>query len=433
MPRSSFLWPGVNPFDRGADELEELATMEQFGMDSLVGGTSAAQKFEESESDAAASSSGSSMLARLRAMRSREEVSEARMVRHKEHISSLEALARVQRPKYTQRRRQRERETRTKVKRKTAAAKTTASSSFSFFDMGSELEKARIWTEYHKRTRLEVKDEHRKWKKRVEEEDKQPEKEGAGEVPVQLLLPPSDEERARTRHLMSQPSSSILFERYNVQYTAADLRCLKSGTWLNDEAVNMYMKLLRVRSLDLHKSCPPQSNGKWHDMPCYFHSSLFYTKLTQGGSYGYKGVRRWTRRGFGKADLFAQRNVFFPINCSNVHWTLCVARIQQKRVEYYDSMAGSDRGVLGNIMRYLVDEMKDKKNETLDADEWELVNIADGSPQQSNGVDCGVFLCTAANFISMGQPLTFSQKHMSMMRARISADIVSGSASFQYS
>ena len=95
-------------------------------------------------------------------------------------------------------------------------------------------------------------------------------------------------------------------------------------------------------------------------------------------------------------------------------------------------MAGSDRGVLRNIMRYLVDEMKDKKGETLDEAEWELQNIYDESPQQHNGVDCGVFLCTTANFLSMGQKLSFSQRNMPMLRTRIASDILSGAATFSY-
>ena len=62
-----------------------------------------------------------------------------------------------------------------------------------------------------------------------------------------------------------------------------------------------------------------------------------------------------------KSRSFCPACCVFPINCSNTHWTLCVAHIKEKRIEYYDSMAGGDRGVLRNIMRYLVDEMNDKK------------------------------------------------------------------------
>ena len=56
----------------------------------------------------------------------------------------------------------------------------------------------------------------------------------------------------------------------------------------------------------------------------------------------------------------------------------------------------------------------------------------DESPQQHNGVDCGAFLCTTANFLSMGQPLTFTQQNMPMLRKRIAVDILSGAASFAY-
>ena len=41
-----------------------------------------------------------------------------------------------------------------------------------------------------------------------------------------------------------------------------------------------------------------------------------------------------------KVDLFAKDMVVVPVNVGNMHWTLCVAFMEMKHVQYYDSMSG---------------------------------------------------------------------------------------------
>lgn len=103
---------------------------------------------------------------------------------------------------------------------------------------------------------------------------------------------------------------------------------------------------------------------------------------------------------------------------------MAVIFMTEKRIQYYDSMSGSGSTCLKVLLRcvdgsggigsrspelttdavfldrYLHDEMEHKKSAKFDADGWELVTTEDGTPQQANGSDCGVFSCMFADYIS---------------------------------
>ena len=80
---------------------------------------------------------------------------------------------------------------------------------------------------------------------------------------------------------------------------------------------------------------------------------------------------------------------------------MAVIFIQEKKIQYYDSMNGSGKKCLQHLLRYLKDEMENKKKAELNVDEWSLVPTQVGTPQQSNGSDCGVFATMFAHFTSL--------------------------------
>ena len=75
-----------------------------------------------------------------------------------------------------------------------------------------------------------------------------------------------------------------------------------------------------------------------------------------------------------------------------------------------------------NLRRYIVDEVMNKSEESIDADAFELVNRAD-VPEQENGCDCGVFACKFADFDSAGKEFFFRQEHMPYFRERLVAEV----------
>jgi hypothetical protein len=187
------------------------------------------------------------------------------------------------------------------------------------------------------------------------------------------------------------------------------LATLLPGQWLNDEVIHAYLQLL---------SCDKQ----------HFFKSFFVTKLLnenvpgQHGQYQYANVKRWSKKVKGK-DIFALDKVFFPVNQNNVHWTLAVAFVQERRLQFYDSMGGSGRQYLVELERYFHDEHKDKKK-SADPRVWTLEPCTTDTPRQRNVVDCGVFVCMFAEFLSRDRPLTFSQDDIYNCRDRIAHSLL---------
>lgn len=90
-----------------------------------------------------------------------------------------------------------------------------------------------------------------------------------------------------------------------------------------------------------------------------------------------------------------------------------------------------DSGVefLQAIFQYIQDEHKDKKKAPLpDVHEWRLVPCTADTPQQQNLVDCGVFVCMFADFVTKDCPLLFGQQHIDKCRDRIALSILQGRA-----
>jgi sentrin-specific protease 1 len=54
--------------------------------------------------------------------------------------------------------------------------------------------------------------------------------------------------------------------------------------------------------------------------------------------------------------------------------------------------------VVDAIAQWLEDEHRDKKQAPSDK-VWTKVATVPGTPQQANGYDCGVFMCTFAHYI----------------------------------
>ena len=205
-----------------------------------------------------------------------------------------------------------------------------------------------------------------------------------------------------------------LVEYQNIPVTRRDIATIRPDKWLNDEVINLFMKLLDARSQAATDAALPK---------CYFAQTNFYTKLAEGpNGYCYKDVRRWTK----KVDVFTKDLLIVPIHCHGNHWTLAVVNFKSKRFEYYDSLFGSEDMVLKHLRRWLEDEHQEKKKAPYDTGEWiDMVwGQASGTPQQRNGSDCGVFMTRTADFLSRDAKLDFSQSEMAYFRRRMVYEIL---------
>lgn len=141
-------------------------------------------------------------------------------------------------------------------------------------------------------------------------------------------------------------------------------------------------------------------------------NSHFYTKLLREGC---DKVHRWSKR----VDLFSSDMIFIPV-CKSHHWTLAVVDFRAKRLEHYDSLGKGDCEIFGPIREWLNYEHCLRHDAPFDVGGlgWTLAHV-ECCASQTNGYDCGVYVCEFMNCISGGRPITCTQSQMTDIRRRI--------------
>jgi sentrin-specific protease 1 len=203
------------------------------------------------------------------------------------------------------------------------------------------------------------------------------------------------------------------------------------GKWLFDGTLNCYMWLLQTRDNErVREHNESLSDGEEPKKFSHFFNSFFFAKLLESGRPNHKSVKRFAKKITSvSGNVFKLDKIIIPVNVGHSHWCLCVAYIQQRRIQYYDSMNGAGDTYLNGLKYYLQEEAKkwvgdpSVPQHLLDFDSWTLVPSTGDTPQQNNCSDCGVFTCTFANYISQNLELRFSQSNINHFRQRITYDL----------
>jgi sentrin-specific protease 1 len=140
------------------------------------------------------------------------------------------------------------------------------------------------------------------------------------------------------------------------------MQTLCPGRWLNDE-VNYIRICLAKRD---ENNCTRSSNRirRSHFFNSFFVQNLFdgeNNDLEKRGKYKHDKVCRWSRQVPGR-DIFHLKYIFAPINKGNTHWTLAVTFVEDKRIQYYDSMGGTEMDKLVGLLKYVKDEYRKHNN-----------------------------------------------------------------------
>lgn len=196
-----------------------------------------------------------------------------------------------------------------------------------------------------------------------------------------------------------------------------DLHSTIGLNWLNDEVINFYRELLLQR-----EKASPQK--------IYIHNVFFITKLSKvNRGYNYKNVINWLKRK--NVDLFSLRLLLIPMNVNWYHWTLAAIDVPNGTITYYDSMGGSEdeatkiAAMLEDLKRYVADEHLEHKKKPLPEEyKIRIVNTGQIIPQQTNGSDCGVFLCQFMNYLATNDAFNFGQRHMRQLRFKMVVEIL---------
>lgn len=160
----------------------------------------------------------------------------------------------------------------------------------------------------------------------------------------------------------------------------------RGSKWLNDAVINDYITMLAKHGC--RDDRPTQKVPTVASL-----SSFFYQKMSDPAN----APKRWTKKIAGAA-LFECDLVLLPIN-AHAHWTLCTILPKQRKVVMYNSMGyGSNAQHARTVLNYLKFHLQEHWIE----EEWS-VDSKGVSPQQANTDDCGVFTCTTARQIVLGQ------------------------------
>lgn len=215
--------------------------------------------------------------------------------------------------------------------------------------------------------------------------------------------------KARIMEGLSRRDNAVLITKFDIDFTAKDLRTLQPRTWLNDEVINFYMQLIMERALARPGQLPT----------VHIFSTFFYPKLR---SRGYDAVRSSTRRA--SPPVISRDLVLFPIHLG-MHWCMAAIRFRDRCISYYDSLHGTNHECIRIIRDWLGQESLDKLGQPFDFTGWREECPRD-VPAQQNGYDCGVFAIAFAEHSARNRPFTFSQRDMPSLRERIAGEILDG-------
>ena len=245
---------------------------------------------------------------------------------------------------------------------------------------------------------------------------KQQRREAAAKAPEVKQRPPPliPEDSTFNLKLISttfnRTDNATLLTTPTLEIKVHDFKTLAPGRWLNDTIIEYFMN--RVESIS--------------DKTVAF-NSFFYTNLA---SRGYSSVRRWLKRK--KAGpITSLSKILVPINLQQIHWALSCIDIAHKKISYLDSLSRgntkpspSTMSILETLKRYVCEE-----SQFTIGDDFTLEQTP--CPQQSNGYDCGVFVCLNALSVVSGrdwdsnEPL-FDEGDASRMRSYIADTILKG-------
>ena len=203
----------------------------------------------------------------------------------------------------------------------------------------------------------------------------------------------------------------IIFECPVDIVQSSSIRKLLNNEWLDSNIINCYLYLIG-------KDFP-------HILPI---SSSFNEQLSS------RSFLQTDRQFKNNANIFLYSHCLVPVNCHNRHWfllTIDFSCIEEKKVKLkvYDSL-GQLESWKSNLnekkLRMFIRFKYENVYGTGSTLQITIEDLYKEIPQQSNGIDCGVFTILYAKYIATGQNFTFKQEDMETFRKKIAKEIEDG-------
>ena len=187
--------------------------------------------------------------------------------------------------------------------------------------------------------------------------------------------------------------------------------------WLNDEIVNTYIDWV-LDAANKADATEAKARGETPGKVPKFmsHNSFFYPDLLKKGAAS--TLRLMKRKKAPGTELLEVDSLFVPI-CSGNHWTVGVIRPVARTIEYFDSFGGSNTRFVDEMKKFLKFHLGDAYIE----EEWKVPRT--GCASQSNGYDCGVFVCTNVLCVALGLDTScYQERELPLQRRNIAAVLI---------
>ncbi|KAF8852093.1 cysteine proteinase [Acephala macrosclerotiorum] len=237
------------------------------------------------------------------------------------------------------------------------------------------------------------------------------------QYPLRALVEPLD---ARWDARVKQVQKRSGHETITTSLEGTELRLkdfntlLAHRSWLNDEIINTYIEWVVAAANEAAAEEAKAFGEKSTTVPKFIaHNSFFYTNLRNKGPSSTDRLMK--RKKAPGASLMEVDSVFVPI-CQGSHWTIGVVRPIAKTIEYFDSMGGTPTEFIRQMRGWLKHQLGSKYKE----EEWTTPRTA--CAIQTNGYDCGVFVCTNAFCVALGIDTScYEERDMTQQRRCIAA------------
>ncbi|XP_034236483.1 ubiquitin-like-specific protease 1 [Thrips palmi] len=201
--------------------------------------------------------------------------------------------------------------------------------------------------------------------------------------------------------LLNCSEDKIVIRKFELCVKVGDLKTLSPGGWLNDMVVDFYFKLIQNECNSV-----------------YAFTAFFFPKLS---ACGYDDVSDWTK----KVDIFAYDLLMVPVFLHGNHWALAVIDNVNHQIRYYDSLNGPHNVASNILLQYLDLEMLMKKDAIFERNAWTTIKM-ENIPMQTNGYDCGMFVCMFGEYEGRRATVDFTQDDMVTLRRKVMRSIAIG-------
>jgi hypothetical protein len=173
---------------------------------------------------------------------------------------------------------------------------------------------------------------------------------------------------------VNQSFKGVPNNKIDSELSLNSFKTLMENGWVGDEVINKFFEMLEKRDEEMQK------NGDLKRRSVFCNSQLL-NLFRKDPDIVPRFPKLMIKR---KIFMFNCDKVYVPVNISNSHWALVMASIQEKKIEYYDSLHWNGDKHMEDVMKFLCQHYKiENEGAELDPREWKMGSAE--VPKQNNG------------------------------------------------